>query len=115
MCPSGISLKHILKAIVQPIGLSLPKTQSDLERLDIRPRTMAKESHCQRNFCFTSASFASSKLREVMILLCSETQAPNWLPRGRVAKYFNDSKVDTLSAEPLIFNLSVEGQPKKVQ
>ncbi len=37
-------------------------------------------------------------------LLCWETHAPNWLPRGRDAKYLSDSAVEIFSDLPLISN-----------
>ena len=44
----------------------------------------------------------SSILRLVMTSLWFDTQAPSWLPWGRVRKYRIDSAVDIFSARPLI-------------
>ena len=37
-----------------------------------------------------------------MMLLCDDTQAPIWLPRGRVAKYFSVSADGIFAAVPRI-------------
>ena len=55
------------------------------------------------NFLFILSNMASSKARDFMTWLCSDTQAPIWLPRGRVTKYFNDSVVGIFLAIPVIF------------
>jgi hypothetical protein len=46
---------------------------------------------------------ASSSERDVMTSLCGEAQAPIWLPRLRVEKYFMDSASGTLTVVPVIF------------